>query len=171
MDLVLSFNNSANLLTDARQIIDKTKELAFRSVNVAMLQRNWYLGKRISEEILQGEDRAEYGSQVILQLSKELTDIYGKGFTKSYLYNFVRFYKSFSNYFQTFSQHCRDNPNYSLGRTILCYCLSLTMRRERGMQTRHIVRDGVFARCNAIYLRSITIACFCRSTKRACARK
>ena len=37
MDLVLSFNNSANLLTDARQIIDKTKELAFRSVNVAML--------------------------------------------------------------------------------------------------------------------------------------
>ena len=32
MDLVLSFNNSANLLTDARQIIDKTKELAFRSV-------------------------------------------------------------------------------------------------------------------------------------------
>lgn len=101
MDLVLSFNNSANLLTDARQIIDKTKELAFRSVNVAMLQRNWYLGKRISEEILQGEDRAEYGSQVILQLSKELTEIYGKGFTKSYLYNFVRFYKTFPNIFQS----------------------------------------------------------------------
>ena len=101
MDLVLSFNNSANLLTDARQIIDQTKELAFRSVNVAMLQRNWYLGKRISEEILQGEDRAEYGSKVILQLSKELTEIYGKGFTKSYLYNFVRFYKTFPNIFQS----------------------------------------------------------------------
>ena len=68
-----------------------------------MLQRNWYLGKRISEEILQGEDRAEYGSQVILQLSKELTDIYGKGFGKSYLYNFVRFYKTFQNIVPTLS--------------------------------------------------------------------
>ena len=103
MDLVLSFNNSANLLTDARQIIDKTKELAFRSVNVAMLQRNWYLGKRISEEILQGEDRAEYGSQVILQLSKELTDIYGKGFGKNNLYRNVQFFKLFPNIFPTLS--------------------------------------------------------------------
>ena len=103
MDLVLSFNNSANLLTDARQIIDQTKELAFRSVNVAMLQRNWYLGKRISEEILQGEDRAEYGSQVILQLSKELTDIYGKGFGKNNLYRNVQFFKLFPNIFPTLS--------------------------------------------------------------------
>ena len=70
MDLVLSFNNSANLLTDARQIIDKTKELAFSSVNVAMLQRNWYLGKRISEEILQGEDRAEYGVKLFFNSLK-----------------------------------------------------------------------------------------------------
>ena len=170
MDLVLSFNNSANLLTDARQIIDKTKELAFRSVNVAMLQRNWYLGKRISEEILQGEDRAEYGSQVILQLSKELTDIYGKGFGKNNLYRNVQFFKLFPNIFPTLSGRL-DNPNYYHGLTIICYLTSLTMRRERGMQTRHIVRGGVFARCNAIYLRSITIACCCRSTKRACARK
>ena len=35
------------------------------------------------------------------QLSKELTEIYGKGFTKSYLYNFVRFYKTFPNIFQS----------------------------------------------------------------------
>ena len=43
---------------------------------------------------------------------------------------------SSSNYFQTFSQHCRDNPNYSLGRTILCYFLFLTMRHECGTQFR-----------------------------------
>lgn len=101
MDLVVSYKNTSNLLTDVRQIIDQTRELAFRSVNVAMLQRNWHLGKRISEEILQDEDRAEYGSQVIVQLSKELTQIYGKGFTKSYLYNYVRFYKTFPNIFQS----------------------------------------------------------------------
>ena len=59
------------------------------------------MGKRISEEILQGEDRAEYGSQAILQLSKELTDIYGKGFGKNNLYRNVQFFKFFPNIFPT----------------------------------------------------------------------
>ena len=103
MDLVVSYKNTSNLLTDARQIIDQTRELAFRSVNVAMLQRNWHLGKRISEEILQGEYRAEYGSQVIVQLSKELTQIYGKGFGKNNLYRNVQFFKLFPNIFPTLS--------------------------------------------------------------------
>ena len=48
-----------------------------------------------------GENRAEYGGEVIKNLSKELTRIYGKGFTKSYLYNFMRFYKAFPNIFQS----------------------------------------------------------------------
>ena len=103
MDLVVSYKNTSNLLTDVRQIIDQTRELAFRSVNVAMLQRNWHLGKRISEEILQGEDRAEYGSQVIVQLSKELTQIYGKGFGKNNLYRNVQFFRLFPNIFPTLS--------------------------------------------------------------------
>ena len=74
---------------------------------VGELLRNWYLGKRISEEILQGEDSAEYGSQVILQLSKELTDIYGKGFGKNNLYRNVQFFKLFPNIFPTLSGHSK----------------------------------------------------------------
>ena len=47
------------LLDDAKHIIDVTREYAFRAINVAMVQRNWLLGKRIAEETLNGEDRAE----------------------------------------------------------------------------------------------------------------
>ncbi len=47
------------LLDDAKYIIDVTREYAFRAINVAMVQRNWLLGKRIAEETLNGEDRAE----------------------------------------------------------------------------------------------------------------
>lgn len=93
--------NSGSLLKDARSIIEQARQEAYRSVNIAMIQRNWLLGKRISEEILLGENRAEYGGEVIKNLSKELTDIYGKGFTKSYLYNFMRFYKTFPDIFQS----------------------------------------------------------------------
>jgi len=40
---------------------------------------------RISEEILGGESRAEYGAEIVKKLSKFLTGRYGKGFTKSNL--------------------------------------------------------------------------------------
>ncbi len=95
------YENGGSLLTDAQCIIEQARQEAYRSVNIAMLQRNWLLGKRISEEILRGENRAEYGREVIKKLSKELTVIYGKGFTKSYLYNFMRFYKTFPDIFQS----------------------------------------------------------------------
>lgn len=104
-------NNSDNLLADAQSIIDFARQEAFRSINITMVQRNWLLGKRISEEILLGENRAEYGREVIKNLSKELTSIYGKGFTKSYLYNFTRFYKTS----QTFSNHRLENLSFFLG--------------------------------------------------------
>lgn len=92
---------TANLFADAQQIIEATKEYAYRSVNIAMLQRNWYLGKRISEEILNGEDRAEYSAETIITLSKQLTEIYGKGFSKNNLYRNLQFYRLFPQIFPT----------------------------------------------------------------------
>ena len=53
------------------------------------------LGYRIAEEELGGQERAEYGKELIKNLSKELTKNYGKGFDYSSLYKFVRFYKAF----------------------------------------------------------------------------
>ena len=66
-------------------------------------QRNWLIGYRIAEEELKGENRAEYGANVIKQLSKELTKLYGKGFTKTNLYNFYSFYKCFPEIFHSLS--------------------------------------------------------------------
>ena len=96
--LVESYNA---LYSDVCTIIEEAREGVYRAVNVAMIQRNWQLGKRISEEILRGDDRAEYGAEVISKLSRELTEAYGKGFTKSYLYTFVKFYQVFPEFFQS----------------------------------------------------------------------
>jgi len=48
---------------------------------------------------LGGADRANYGAETIIGLSQILTKEYGKGFTKTNLYTFVQFYKSFPNIF------------------------------------------------------------------------
>ena len=47
--------------------------------------------------------RAEYGAKIISKLAKELTAEYGKGFTKTNLYNFYSFYKAYPEIFQTVS--------------------------------------------------------------------
>jgi len=101
MESNLIYVKTADLFADSQQIIEATKEYAYRSVNIAMLQRNWYLGKRISEEILNGEDRAEYSAETIITLSKQLTDIYGKGFSKNNLYRNLQFYRLFPQIFPT----------------------------------------------------------------------
>ena len=46
------------------------------------------LGERIAREKLDGEERAEYGKQVITTLAKELTHAYGTGFERVSLYNY-----------------------------------------------------------------------------------
>lgn len=89
------------LIADVRKIIDEAHSLAQKSVNVALLQRNWLLGKRILEEEMRGEARAEYGAGVIKKLSKELTSIYGKGFEQRTLYRFVRFYEAYPDFLTT----------------------------------------------------------------------
>jgi len=95
------YTKNDSLLQDAQHIIESAQSFAYKAVNIAMLQRNWLLGKRIAEEELQGKDRAEYGAEIIKNLSVELTKIYGNGFTKTNLYTFTEFYKAFPNIFHT----------------------------------------------------------------------
>lgn len=82
------------LYNRASSVIEQARETAYRQINEALVKRNWELGKLIAEEELKGQDRAVYGAAIIKGLSKRLTANYGKGFTKSYLYSFVTFYKN-----------------------------------------------------------------------------
>lgn len=88
-----------NILQDVCNIIDEAKSYAYTAVNVALVKRNWLIGKRIAEEELKGKVRADYGDEVIRGLAKDLTKIYGKGFDMSNLYRFLSFYKCFPRIF------------------------------------------------------------------------
>lgn len=99
----IEYKKSDDIFVDAKSIIDSARSYAYATVNVSLIKRNWLIGKRIFEECLLGEDRAEYGASVIKKLSKKLTKEYGKGFNKSNLYSFYNFYKAYANIFQTVS--------------------------------------------------------------------
>lgn len=98
-----TFIKTDDILQDMREIIERTRSNAYQAVNLAVIQRNWLIGHRIAEEELGGEDRAEYGAGIIKKLSKELTDIYGPGFTKTNLYSFYSFYKTYPQIFHAVS--------------------------------------------------------------------
>ena len=105
-DLGIKYEKTSDLAGDIEQIINSTQQFAQKSVNVALVRRNWLMGKRISEEILDGENRADYGSETIKELSKKLTESQGKGFAPPTLYRFVQFYNTFPNIFSTLSRKC-----------------------------------------------------------------
>lgn len=97
MENLSSNRLSSSVLSDIQQIVETARSNAYTAVNVALVQRNWLIGKRIVEEELKGENRAGYGDEIIKSLAMSLTVIYGKGFDFSTLYKFVKFYKSFPN--------------------------------------------------------------------------
>ena len=90
-----NFHKTDNILNDVQTIIEVSQKEAYRSVNTILSQRNWLIGYRIAVEELAGEERAEYGVEIIKNLSRYLTQKYGKGYDRSNLYHCLRFYKAF----------------------------------------------------------------------------
>lgn len=93
--VMANFVKTDDILNDMRGIIESAQKAAYQAVNTTLVQRNWMIGYRIAEEELGGEERSEYGLQVIKKLSKELTTLYGKGYDRGTLYRCLRFYKLF----------------------------------------------------------------------------
>ncbi len=55
----------------------------------------WNIGRTIVEEEQKGDNRAEYGTYLVKNISVSLAKEYGKDFDKTNLWNMIRFYRSF----------------------------------------------------------------------------
>lgn len=118
-DVMKSFTKTDDILKDMCGIIESSQNSAYRAVNTALIQRNWLIGYRIAEEELEGGERSEYGLKVMKKLSEELTDLYGKGYDKSNLYHFLKFYKCFPKIFDTACRQSIPLLTWSHYRTLL----------------------------------------------------
>ena len=101
-DIVIDGQQEALLFQDACTIIDQAQAEAYRAVDITLIKRNWLLGMRINKDVLK-EQRAEYGKQVVKNLSLSLIERYGRGFSMRNLYNFVDFYQSHPDIFHAVS--------------------------------------------------------------------
>ena len=86
---------SPELYSDVCQIIDGTRFRIATTVNAEVCLMNWNIGKRIKEDVLYNQ-RAEYGKEIIKNLSSKLTEHYGKGWSIYKLQHCVRSAYTFS---------------------------------------------------------------------------
>ena len=84
-----------SLVTDIKNIIQQARRQVKQTVNTAMVQAYWQIGKLIVENEQQGQKRAQYGKQQLKQLSEQLSAEFGKGFDATNLRNMRRFYIAF----------------------------------------------------------------------------
>lgn len=76
-------------------ILDQARGNVVRSVNTNMVLAYWLIGREIVEEMQGGAERAEYGKEIIENLSKGLTERYGRGFSVTTLQYFRKFYMAY----------------------------------------------------------------------------
>ena len=88
----------SQVVDDIKQIIDTGRNAAYAAVDATMIATYWNIGRRIVEEEQHGQERAQYGKELIKTLAKELTHEYGSGYSDRYLRAFRQFYLVMPNY-------------------------------------------------------------------------
>ena len=86
-----------SLITDLRTLINEARNKVALIVNTEITLLYWHIGKRINEEVL-GNQRAEYGKQIVSTLSRQLTEEYGKGFNEKSLRRMMQFAELFPDF-------------------------------------------------------------------------
>lgn len=83
------------MVQEIRELVKSARTSVAQQVNTQLLSTYWQIGRAIVEYEQQSQHRAEYGSQTLKELSKELTQEFGKGFSRSNLQNMRAFYLAY----------------------------------------------------------------------------
>lgn len=81
-------NNS--LFDQIKSLIEQTKNNVAIVVNSSLTMMYWEIGNKINQDILKNQ-RAEYGKEIVVTLSRQLQDNFGKGFDEKNLRRMMQF--------------------------------------------------------------------------------
>lgn len=87
--------HTSDIVEDTIRIVRDSREAAYRSINYALLERNWLIGQRLAEEELSDRYDENYGKEIVKTISKKMTDVFGSGFSERNIYLFIQFFKMF----------------------------------------------------------------------------
>ncbi len=95
-----------SLIDSIGSLLEQGRKQAYQAVNSILVKTYWEIGKQIVEYEQEGKEKAEYGSALLDNLSRDLKLRYGKGFSRRNILDMRRFYQSYQKW-QTVSAELR----------------------------------------------------------------
>ncbi len=137
-------DQTGTLYDRVSKIIEDARSTVYRTVNFTMVRAYWHIGRAIVEEEQDGRQRADYGKQILKQLSEKLTARYRKGFDESNLRHMRNFYLSYpkcdalrpelswTHYRLLLKLDSRQARQFYMRETVECNWSTRTLERQIG---------------------------------------
>jgi len=93
-----------DLLTEVSRLLEYARQSAGRAVNAVMTATYWQIGRRIVEQEQLGADRASYGEELVTRLATDLTTRFGRGFSRTNVFQMRQFFLAYREKIQTLSE-------------------------------------------------------------------
>jgi len=106
---------------------------AVREINNILVETYWNIGRYIVEFEQQGQEKAEYGSELLAKLSRDLKGKHGKGFSRRNILDMRRFYLAYPKW-QTVSA--------KLGWSHYVELLNISNELARSFYEKQTIKDG-----------------------------
>lgn len=136
----LTFSVNEEFFQSISNILEEARKNAKTAVNLSMVYAYYEIGRKIIEEEQNGENRAAYGRRLLKELSKFLTQKYGKGYSAENLKLMRRFYVVYSQdqIGETVFTQFENLPAVSSGRKFfLSWSHYLKLMRIDNIEERH----------------------------------
>ena len=113
----------SSLIEKISELVNKARTELAKTINTKIVHTYWTIGKYLVEYEQKGKERADYGSELMKTLSRELTSKLGKGFSRSNLQSMRAFYLNYQK-----SQTLSGKLSWSH------YCLLLSISNKLARQ-------------------------------------
>jgi predicted nuclease of restriction endonuclease-like (RecB) superfamily len=90
-------------LSEVVDLLERARRAVARSVNSVLTHTYWEIGRRIFEHEQKGKMRADYGDLLLDQLAADLSKRFGRGFSRSNVFQMRQFYLAYQEKIQTVS--------------------------------------------------------------------
>ena len=118
-------NKNDNILyTRIAEILERSRSFVATTVNTAMVKTYYEIGRIIVEDEQKGQIRSDYGKEVLKNLSKKLTEKFGKGFSTTNL-------KQMRDFYQTYQIGQTVSDQFSLSWSHYLFLMRIDNPKER----------------------------------------
>ena len=121
------------IIQEIKSVLDTARNHVAQQVNNELLNTYWNIGRIICEYEQSDPSRADYGKQTLKELSRTLTEEFGKGFSRSNLQNMRTFYLTY--------EKCQTLSG-KLSWSHYCELLSISDAEKRSFYEKEAVNSG-----------------------------